>query len=451
VYRQQLDYLSQWVSIKHRKPIIIRGARQVGKSTLVRLLSQQCFLDLIELNFERNPELATLFKSHDPQRIIQLISLQTGKTLQPGRTLLFLDEIQGATEAIVALRYFYEELPELHILAAGSLLEFTLSKAAFSMPVGRIEYLHLGPMTLTEFMLALGESALVEFLNNYQISEEIPKPIHDKLMDITKIYFIIGGMPESIQAYLEDNTFQTSEKVKQSILSTYRDDFGKYALTTQHELIRKVFTKIPLMIGNKFKYSLISRESKSILVATALNQLCLARVAWKVHHTSANGVPLGAEQNDRFFKVLFLDVGLVSTSLGLSYLNLVDVDELIFINQGNMAEQFIGQHLFYKNPYYEEPALYYWVREKKSAAAEIDYIISKGQQIIPVEVKAGKTGQMKSLHQFIKEKQRRLAVRFNSEPPSLIDTTINLSDGSKVAFRLLSIPFYLVERLNQLI
>lgn len=451
MYRQQLDYLSQWVSIKHRKPIIIRGARQVGKSTLVRLLSQQCFLDLIELNFERNPELATLFKSHDPQRIIQLISLQTGQTLQPGRTLLFLDEIQGATEAIVALRYFYEELPELHILAAGSLLEFTLSKAAFSMPVGRIEYLHLGPMTLTEFMLALGESALVEFLNNYQISEEIPKPIHEKLMDITKIYFIIGGMPESIQAYLEDNTFQTSEKVKQSILSTYRDDFGKYALTTQHELIRKVFTKIPLMIGNKFKYSLISRESKSILVATALNQLCLARVAWKVHHTSANGVPLGAEQNDRFFKVLFLDVGLVSTSLGLSYLNLVDVDELIFINQGNMAEQFIGQHLFYKNPYYEEPALYYWVREKKSAAAEIDYIISKGQQIIPVEVKAGKTGQMKSLHQFIKEKQRRLAVRFNSEPPSLIDTTINLSDGSKVAFRLLSIPFYLVERLNQLI
>jgi len=451
VYRQQLDYLSQWVKVKHRKPIIIRGARQVGKSTLVRLLSQQCFLDLIELNFERNPELATLFKSHDPQKILQLISLQTGKTLQPGRTLLFLDEIQEATEAIVALRYFYEELPELHILAAGSLLEFTLSKAAFSIPVGRIEYLHIGPMTLIEFMLALGESALSEFLQNYQIHQEIPKPIHDKLMDITKIYFIIGGMPESIQAYLEDNTFQTSEKVKQSILSTYRDDFGKYALTTLHELTRKIFTKIPLMIGDKFKYSQISRESKSIQVATALNQLCLARVAWKVHHTSANGVPLGAEQNDRFFKVLFLDVGLVSTSLGLSYLNLVDVDELIFINKGNMAEQFIGQHLLYLNPSYEEPHLYYWVREKKSAAAEIDYMISFGQQIIPIEVKAGKTGQMKSLHIFLKEKQRYLGVRFNSEPPSLIDTTINLSDGSEVAFRLLSLPFYLVERLNQLI
>ena len=205
------------------------------------------------------------------------------------------------------------------------------------------------------------------------------------------------------------------------------------------------------MIGRKFKYSQISRENKSIQIATVLNQLCLAKVAWKVHHSSANGVPLGAEQNDRFFKVLFLDVGLVSTSLGLSYLNLVELDELTVINEGYLAEQFIGQHLLYKNPCYEEPYLYYWAREKKSAAAEIDYIISKGQQIIPVEVKAGKTGQMKSLHIFLKEKQRHLGVRFNSEPPSLIDTTINLSDGSNVAFRLLSLPFYLVERLNQLI
>jgi len=280
MYRHQLSYLTEWLKVKHRKPIVIRGARQVGKSTLVRLLSEQCGFDLIELNFERNPELASFFKSHDPHKITQLISLQTGKTIQPGHTLLFLDEIQGSAEAIVALRYFYEEFPELHILCAGSLLEFTLSQAGFSMPVGRIEY---------------------DFIAHYQIFEEIPKPIHEKLMDIVKIYFVTGGMPESIKAYAEDNTFKTSEKVKQSILSTYRDDFGKYASITKHDLIRKVFNKIPTLIGNKFKYSHISSENKPACIATALNQLCLARVAWKVHHTSANGVPLGAEQNDRFF------------------------------------------------------------------------------------------------------------------------------------------------------
>ena len=450
MYRHQLSYLTEWLKVKHRKPIVIRGARQVGKSTLVRLLSEQCGFDLIELNFERNPELASFFKSHDPHKITQLISLQTGKTIQPGHTLLFLDEIQGSAEAIVALRYFYEEFPELHILCAGSLLEFTLSQAGFSMPVGRIEYLHLGPMTFAEFLLAVGEKALADFIAHYQIFEEIPKPIHEKLMDIVKIYFVTGGMPESIKAYAEDNTFKTSEKVKQSILSTYRDDFGKYASITKHDLIRKVFNKIPTLIGNKFKYSHISSENKPACIATALNQLCLARVAWKVHHTSANGVPLGAEQNDRFFKVLFLDIGLVSTSLGLNYLNLMEVDELNFVNNGSLTEQFIGQHLLYAQMPYEEPNLYYWAREKKSSYAELDYVISYGQQIIPIEVKAGKTGQMKSLHLFLKEKQRHLGVRFNSAPPSQMDTTTKLPDGSSVDFRFLSLPLYLVGQLSRL-
>ncbi|OAD22118.1 ATPase [Candidatus Thiomargarita nelsonii] len=450
MYRQQLSYLSQWVKNKHRKPIVIRGARQVGKSTLVRLLSEQCHFDLIALNFERNPELSELFKSNDPKKITQLISLHTGKTIRPGHTLLFLDEIQAAATAIVALRYFYEELPALHILAAGSLLEFTLSQAAFSMPVGRIEYLHLGPMTFEEFLIAVDEKPLAEFIKNYQLNEELPKPIHDKLMALVKIYFITGGMPESIKAYLEDQTFLSSEKVKQSILSTYRDDFGKYASPTKHDLIRQVFNKIPTMIGNKFKYSHINRDIKPVNIATALNQLCLARVAWKVHHTAANGVPLGAEQNDRFFKVLFLDIGLISTHLGLNYLNLMEVEELDLVNNGGLAEQFVGQHLLYSEQAYEEPNLYYWVREKKSASAELDYVINLGQQIIPIEVKAGKTGQMKSLHLFLKEKQRSLGVRFNSAPPSQTEVSTKLSNGSPVDFRFISLPLYLVGQVRRL-
>jgi predicted AAA+ superfamily ATPase len=451
MHRQQLSYLSKWLKEKHRKPLVIRGARQVGKSTLVRLLSEQCELELVELNFERNPELVSLFKSNDPAKIIQLVSLQTGQIIRPGYSLLFLDELQAAAKAIVSLRYFYEELPQLHVIAAGSLLEFTLSQAAFSMPVGRIEYLHLGPMTFEEFLLAIGEAALADFLKHYQINAEIPQPLHDKLMDLVRIYFITGGMPESIKAYVEDRTFQASEKAKRSILSTYRDDFGKYASFTKHDLIRQVFNKIPTLIGNKFKYSQISRENKSVNIATALNQLCLARVAWKVFHSAANGVPLGAEQNDRFFKVLFLDIGLVSTSLGVNYLNLMKVDELDFINSGNLAEQFVGQHLLSSKMPYEEPSLYYWAREKKSSSAELDYVISLGQQIIPIEVKAGKTGQMKSLHLFLSEKQRDLAVRFNSAPPSQMDATTKLPNGVSVRFRFLSLPLYLVGQLCRLL
>jgi predicted AAA+ superfamily ATPase len=327
MYRYSLEYLTQWSQDEFRKPIVIRGARQVGKSTLVRMLSRKCGFNLVELNFERNPELIDFFKSNDPQKITQLISLQTAKDITPGKTLLFLDEIQVAVAAIVSLRYFYEELPELHVLAAGSLLEFT----CFSMPVGRIEYLHLGVMTFDEFLLAVNETGLAEFLNSYQLNQQIPIAIHDKLMDLVKVYLITGGMPASIAAYVNDRTFKQSEKVKQSILSTYQDDFGKYAALTQHQVIRQVFTKIPTMIGNKFKYVQINPNLKSSTIAAALQQLCLARVAWKIHHSSANGVPLGAEKNDR---------------------------------------QFVGQHLLYSDLSYEEPKLYYWVREKKSSSAE---------------------------------------------------------------------------------
>jgi uncharacterized protein len=451
MYRQQLSYLYKWIKETKRKPILIRGARQVGKSTLVHLLAEQSQLELVELNFERNPELVGLFKSNDPQKICQLISLQTGKTIQNNTTLLFLDEIQKATEAIVALRYFYEELPQLHVICAGSLLEFTLAEGGFPMPVGRIEYLHLGPMSFNEFLIALNEKLLADYICEFEIDDEMELSIHLKIIDFLKIYFVVGGMPESVKAYIEDKTYQKSEQVKQSILSTYRDDFGKYALISHHELIRKLFNKLPAILGNKFKYSQISSEIKSSTIATALNQLCLARVASKIHHSSANGIPLGAEQNDRFFKVLFLDIGLVSTNLGLNYLNLMDETELDFVNKGSLAEQFIGQHLLYSMPFYQEPMLHYWAREKKSSSAEVDYVISFGQKIIPIEVKAGKTGQMKSMHLFITEKQSSLGVRFNSEPPTQMEVTNKLSDGSSIQYQFLSLPLYMVDQLERLI
>jgi len=451
MYRQSLAYLSEWLQLKNRKPLLIQGARQVGKSTLVRLLAIQSKLELVELNLKRNPELATLFKSNNPHKIIQLISIQTGKNIESGQTLLFIDEVQEVTEAIVALRYFYTELPTLHVVAAGSLLEFAFTTTNLSTLGGQIEHLYLGPMSFVEFLLAINAQSLADFIQSYHLDEEIPQPIHTKLMELIKVYFITGGMPESILAYFGDNTFKACEKVKQSILVTYRDDFGKYASLTKHDLIRKVFTKIPAMIGNKFKYSNISRDIKPALIATALEQLYLAKIVWKVHHSSANRIPLSVEQNDRFFKVLFLDIGLVSTNLGINYLNLLEANELNLVNSGSLTEQFIGQHLLYVKNTSVEPELHYWAREKKSAAAELDYVINLGNQIIPIEVKAGKTGRMKSLHLFLREKQGRLGVRFNSAPPSLMDAHSKLVDGSQIHFKFLSLPLYLVSELNRLV
>ena len=188
--RFALEYLKTWKSKSSRKPLVIRGARQVGKTYLVRLLAKEYFDQMVEINFERDPEMASLFISKDPRKIVQLLELQYNITIQPGAEILFLDEIQAAPEVLVSLRYFYEELPELHVIAAGSLLEFTLKEPAFSMPVGRIEYMHLGPMQLEEFLLAAGKDKLVTFMNEFSLGDTIPKPIHRQLMDLFRIFLV---------------------------------------------------------------------------------------------------------------------------------------------------------------------------------------------------------------------------------------------------------------------
>ena len=352
MHRRELTYLSSWVSNPRRKPIVIRGARQVGKTTLVRQFAALNNFNLIEINFEREPDQKALFKTNDPKKIMQYISVQVDQELDIARTLLFLDEVQAAPEVIPILRYFYEEMPELSVLAAGSLLEFTLADAKFSMPVGRIEYLHLGPMQFEEFLLAIGKKKLLEFIQNYSMDAQIPMPIHKQLIDLLKTYLIIGGMPEAISTFCSTGSYNDVEKVKQSILSTYQDDFSKYKTKIIHERIFRVFNKIPLMLGDKFKYSNVSRDETAVCIANALQLLCMAKVSYKVCGSSCNGLPLGAEANERLFKVIFLDVGLISTNLGINHLTLANVDELILINNGNVCEQFVGQHLLYSLPQY---------------------------------------------------------------------------------------------------
>ena len=447
--RAGLDYLKKWKDKKTRKPIIIRGARQVGKSYLVRLFAKENALDLLEINFELNNNYIPCFKSKDPKQIITLLELKSSQKVVPGKTLLFLDEIQAAPEILASLRYFYEILPQLHVIAAGSLLEFVLEEHSFSMPVGRIEYMHLGPMSFKEFLNGIGRHQLREFIEQYQYPNELPVVVHDELMKMFKLYLAIGGMPEAIQVYSDTSSLLEVDTIKQSILLTYRDDFSKYKRRVNHVRLQNVFQKLPLQIGQKMKYVNLDRNEKSSDLKKALHLLSLARVYYPVYHTAANGIPLRAQSNEKKQKPLFLDVGLLTKACGVSYADIEIADKVTLINSGPICEQFVGQHLLYARPCYEEPELFYWCREKRQASSEIDYILSYGPQIIPVEVKAGKTGTLKSLHVFIKEKELNCGVRFNADIPSCSDISISLP-GKPVMFKLLSLPLYMVEELQKI-
>ncbi|MBI2336789.1 MAG: ATP-binding protein [Deltaproteobacteria bacterium] len=450
MYRFALDYLKEWKNKKTRKPLVIRGARQVGKSFLVEMFSKEAFENFVKIDFEKMRDIAPLFESKSPKTIIPLLEVKFNTSILPGKTLLFLDEIQAAPDVFATIRYFYEDMPALHVIAAGSLLEFILAEHEFSMPVGRIEYLHLGPMQFEEFLMAVQREKLRESLCRYKIGEIIHSSIHGDLLRLLKQYLVIGGMPEVVSVFSKTNSFRECEAVQQSIISTYRDDFNKYSKRANPRRLEKIFSKVPQMVGNKFKYSRVDHEEKSRDLRASLQMLSMARVAIPVYHSSANGVPLRAEMDESKFKVLFLDVGLLCRSCGLSISEFERTPDVMMINAGAVCEQFIGQHLLYSRQFYDESEIFYWIREKKTSNAEVDYLISIGPNIIPVEVKSGKSGTLKSLQVFLCEKKRDFGLRFSSNLPSLVSTVTSLPDGNNRPFKLLSLPLYMVGQTKRL-
>ena len=448
--RFALDYLQEWKKKPSRKPLVVRGARQVGKSHLVRTLAAEAFGSLLEINLETDREAPSLFASKEPATILPLVEARYGTALEPGRTLLFLDEIQAAPELLSCLRYFHEKKPELHVIAAGSLLDFAMADPQFSMPVGRIEYVHLGPMSFEEFLVAAGKESLMQFIRRFSPADEAPEAIHGELMRLVRQYLIIGGMPASVEAFFRTGSHREGEAVRQGILSTYRDDFAKYGKHIDRRRLERVFEKIPLLAGTKFMYSSIDREERSRDLGRALELLCRARIAHRIPHTEANGVPLGAEADDRDFKVLFMDVGLLCRSCGLSVLDVEGAEDPMMVNSGAVCEQFVGQHLLHAGEPYEEPGLHCWIRQKRGSSAEVDYVISVGEKVVPVEVKAGRTGSLKSMHLFLREKGRDFGLRFNADAPSLLDAETSLADGRNRSFRLLSLPLYMVGQARRL-
>ncbi len=443
MYRFAYSNLVRWKNSPRRKPLIIRGARQVGKTFLVREFGEKNFQNTVEVNFDWNPEKALLFQSRNPRQIVDLLEVEYGTSIIAGKSLIFLDEIQSAPEVISMLRYFYELIPELHIIAAGSLLEFALSKANFSMPVGRIEYLHLGPMTLQEFILATETNGqqLNEMLGQFKIGDAWPESIHRKYEGIFLKYLSVGGMPEATLSYREQGRSTTVAKTLDSLQQTYQDDFAKYRGRVDYLRLRKTFSALPRLIGNKLKYANIDREEASRELARCLDLLEFAQVFTRVYHSAGNGVPLSAERKATDFKALFLDVGLASRMLGMPPFQILKGGTTP-AKMGLLSEQFIGQHLLYYNGEGKRPELSYWRRQRKSANAEVDYLLEHDEQVVPVEVKTGKTGHLKSLHQFIKEKGPSITIRFNNDLPSFLELT---ADSHKKC-QLLSLPCYMVEQ-----
>lgn len=429
--------LQQWKTKKHPMPLLLRGARQVGKTYLVEKFGQAHFDQVLTINFELQPEMIRCFESLEPQDILNTLFLLTKKKVEPQKTLLFLDEIQDCPNAIRALRYFKEKLPEQHVIGAGSLLEFTLNNADFRMPVGRVESLYLKPLSFKEYLSGSGRQELRHWIEHVDIHTTVTPVIHDKLLKLVKEYMILGGMPSVVKMYIDTQDLNECQLIQTGLLSNYRQDFGKYAKKSDHRYLQRLFEKIPGLIGENFKYTKVDPDMKSRDIKEALYLLQNAGLIYPVYSTSGSGIPLASVINEKKFKVLFLDIGLVTRASQLGIEILFNQD-ILFVNRGMLAEQWVGQEILAYAVPYEESSLYFWSREKRSSMAEVDFIITVDANIIPIEVKAGATGRLKSLKLFMEEKNSILGVRVSQQSLSYTD-------------KILSVPFYMVGEIPRLV
>jgi len=452
--RKQLKILQKWYAKPERKPLVVRGARQVGKSTLLKLFAKQQGCKLATINLERHPELASVFSSMDPAVILDALEALPLVNNITADVVLFLDEIQAIPSALAALRYFHEEKPELAVASAGSLLEFAFGDRQLSMPVGRIEYLHMGPMTFSEFLLALDETKLANSLLGWEPGTGINPVLHRRLLEQLRLYYNVGGMPEAVSRYADTRSLSAASEVHASIIQTYRDDFPKYIGGRNFARIQHVFNFAARNVGQKVKYSQYSSDDKSATIKTDIELLCMARVLHKVVHSHCNGLPLQGEMEEKVYKLLFLDIGLMNAICGQDWQRIGEINETRLVNEGSNAEQFIGQHLLELLAATPNRDLTYWLREGRSNNAELDYVIVLNGRIVPIEVKAGASGSLRSLQQFMAEKGLRHAIRFDALPPSTQNVTASIRKGSgmeDVSFELRSLPLYLVECLPRVV
>ena len=448
---------------------MLRGARQVGKSALVRHLAATMGLQLAEVNFELQPALDKVFATESSQKLIP--RLQEALNLRiDSKTLLFLDEIQLSENAFASLRVLYEQHPEIPVIAAGSLLEFSLADFQNAFPVGRVTFRWIGPLSFKEYLCArkceIYLSSIADFVSGK--TRDISPEAHEKLLSELARFIYVGGMPEAMRRSLADESWEvvaaSSAEAHSDILLSYRSDFYKYRGKLPVESLQAVLDAVPRIAAlSKVKYANINRELRSASLRAALIALEKAGVVRRVMATHANGIPLASGVKEDFFKILPLDIGLfVSQTFGGSRAGRPVVDLFQKWTQGNLYEQkwlgqvaeiFVGQSI--QHEVHSAQPLFFWLRESKGAQAEIDFVVQFGSNIIPIEVKAGASGTLRSLHTFMGEKMLPLAIRFDLNRPSVqdIDIDVPISGGTmrKAKYRLLNLPLYLASWLPEIV
>lgn len=422
-------HLLAWKNKKNRRPLILRGARQVGKTHAVRVLGKT-FPHFVEVNLETNEEFRRIFEQDlDVERIVLQLLVATKLKIEPGSTLLFLDEIQNVPKAIIALRYFYEIMPDLHVIAAGSLLDFAIEQVG--MPVGRVTALYMYPLSFLEFLVAIGHERWAQaIIEGPALATD---PLHEKLLSILGTYLAIGGMPAAINEWLETKNPREVGAIHTAQLFTYQQDFGKYAKKHQIKHLNLMFLKAIEQISKQFIFAHVGEYQKREL-APALELLEKAGLFYPVVRSAGQGIPIGAQADLNHFKIIFLDVGLSQALLNLDLSSWFLDPTATFINKGEIVEAFVGQELLaYSDPIRKE-SLYYWQRESRSSTAEIDYLIQIKDRVVPVEVKAGHNKRIISMHIFLdSHPQSPYGIRF-------------WAGKSETAERIHSYPLYAVAK-----
>jgi uncharacterized protein len=405
-------YLDEWVVQPNRKPLLLRGARQIGKSTSVRKLGEN-FDHFIEVNFEETPDVSNFFKaSLDVFKIVENLSIFYNTRIIEGKTLLFFDEIQSCPAALNSLRFFFEKMPNLHVIATGSLIEFALAELP-TFGVGRIKSLFMYPMSFDEFLIAMQEEKLLLAKQKASINNPLNDTLHNKLNDYLFTFILIGGMPEVVITYATAKSLLVAQEVLTDLYVAFSADFAKYKKRVPVKRIADAFNAVVQQAGGKFVLAKVN-DTNSLQAREAVQLLTLAGLVIPVTHTSANGIPIGAEANEKRQKIYLFDTGLFQNILGLNIATLLpDIKNII--NKGTLAEQFWGlEFLKYQSPTIV-PKLYYWHREKTNANAEVDYVVQQGVALLPVEIKSSTQGSMQSIHKFMEEKGTAVGYRFSLE------------------------------------
>jgi predicted AAA+ superfamily ATPase len=408
------NHLKNWKLHENRNVLLLRGARQVGKTYSARVLGKT-FKHFVEVNFEERPA-AKLFFDGDLSvaPICEKLSGFFGAPIVPGETLLFFDEVQSCVNCLKALRFFKEQLPSLHVIAAGSLLEFALSEIP-SYGVGRITSIFLHPLTFAEFIRAIGGEFLADIYGKMKYDTPIDEPFHNRFLDFFRTYLLIGGLPEVVSTYIQKRDLHEVQSIIASLIATYKDDFSKYKKAAPVARLADTFGSIAAQAGGKFVYSSVSAQISHQEARRCLELLEQSGLVHRIRHTAARGIPLGAQADARKFKAQIFDCGVHQRLLGLDMPQHLVSDLFALVNRGSLAEVFVGLELAGNASPFQQADLYYWHREARASNAEVDFVVQKDDSVIPLEVKSGAKGGMKSIYLFIEERNLPFGIRLSQE------------------------------------